>query len=53
MFNFFFLVDILSENNKSRFIQCIINLLSYLETFDGIPEIIIVSPWLLIYKMLK
>lgn len=48
------LVEHLSEGYRSRLIQSIINLLSYLiETPDGNPEIDAVSPWLLIYNLLK
>ncbi|VVC42534.1 Hypothetical protein CINCED_3A009963 [Cinara cedri] len=46
--------DYLCQGYKSRLIQSVINLLSYLiETPDGNPEIDAVSPWLLIYNLLK
>lgn len=48
------LVENLSHGFKSRLIQSVINLLSYLiETPDSNPEIDAVSPWLLIYNLLK
>lgn len=51
---FIFLDDNLSQGYKSRLIQSVINLLSYLiETPDGNPEIDAVSPWLLLYNLLK
>lgn len=49
-----FIVDNLSQGYKSRLIQSVINLLSYLiESSDGNLEINAVSPWLLIYNLLK
>lgn len=49
-----FSVKNLCHGYKSRLIQSVINLLSYLiETPDGNPEIDAVSPWLLIYNLLK
>ncbi|XP_027850821.2 calcineurin-binding protein cabin-1-like [Aphis gossypii] len=46
--------DNVSQGSKSKLIQSVINLLSYLiETSDGNPEIDAVSPWLLIYNLLK
>lgn len=46
--------DNVSQGSKSKLIQSVINLLSYLiETPDGNPEIDAVSPWLLIYNLLK
>lgn len=51
---FVLLVDNLSQGYKSRLIQSVINLLSYLiESPDANPEIDAVSPWLLVHSLLK
>lgn len=49
-----FVVDNLTQRYKSRLIQSVINLLSYLiESSDGNLEINAIHPWLLIYNLLK
>jgi len=49
-----FVVDNLTQRYKSRLIQSIINLLSYLiESPDGNLEINAIYPWLLLYNLLK
>lgn len=54
MYMYVFLVDSLSQGYKSRLIQSVINLLSHLiESPDANPEIDAVSPWLIIYSLLK
>jgi len=54
MIYMFIIVENLTHIYKSRLIQSIVNLLSYLiETPDSNSEIDVVSPWLLIYNLLK